>query len=93
LLPAITNAAQNPDDALLPGPMLVVEDDPLIQARLRDLLIALGYAPEALLFAGSILYCRPGSCQRWRRSKKEGPRKFPPNLLIRREFRGPTLRF
>ena len=50
----MTNTAPNADDSLLPAPMLIVEDDLLMQARLRDLLMVLGYTPEALLFAGSI---------------------------------------
>ncbi|RDJ99101.1 response regulator [Paraburkholderia lacunae] len=50
----MTNVASSPDDSLLPGPILIVEDDPLTQIRFRDMLISLGYTSEALLFAGSI---------------------------------------
>lgn len=49
-----TSAAANHEDSLLPGPVLVVEDDPLTQARLRDVLVSLGYTRDALLFAGDI---------------------------------------
>jgi len=51
----MTNAAgASREDSLLPGPVLVVEDDPLTQARLRDVLMSLGYTRDALLFAGDI---------------------------------------
>ena len=50
----MTNVSSNPDDSLLPGPILIVEDDPLTQMRLRDLLMSLGYTSEALMFAGNI---------------------------------------
>ncbi|MGE4340552.1 MAG: DNA-binding response regulator, partial [Pigmentiphaga sp.] len=35
--------------AVLPSPVLVVEDEPLLQQRLRGILLQLGYAPDALL--------------------------------------------
>lgn len=38
----------------LPAPVLVVEDEPLLQQRLRGVLLALGYAPDALLFAATL---------------------------------------
>ena len=38
----------------LPIPVLVVEDEPLLQARLNAVLKQLGYADEAMLFAGSL---------------------------------------
>ena len=41
-------------DSILPAPVLVVEDEPLLQERLGALLSGLGYAPEALVFASSI---------------------------------------
>ena len=40
--------------AVLPSPVLVVEDEPLLQQRLRGILLQLGYAPDALLFAASL---------------------------------------
>lgn len=43
-----------PDDSVLPGPLLVVEDEPLAQMRLRGVLASLGYTDDALAFAGSI---------------------------------------
>jgi len=49
-----TSAAANLEESLLPGPVLVVEDDLLTQARLRDVLMSLGYTRDALLFAGDI---------------------------------------
>jgi len=39
-------------------PVLVVEDEPLFQQRLRDILLHLGYAPEALIFAGTLAEAR-----------------------------------
>ena len=42
----------------LPAPVLVVEDEPLLQQRLRTLLLQLGYAPDALVFAGSLAEAR-----------------------------------
>ncbi|MFD1709498.1 LuxR C-terminal-related transcriptional regulator [Ottowia flava] len=38
--------------------MLVVEDEPLIRQRLRDVLLGLGYAPDALNFAASLAEAR-----------------------------------
>ncbi|RUY34365.1 response regulator transcription factor, partial [Mesorhizobium sp. M7A.F.Ca.CA.002.07.1.1] len=43
-----------PSEALLPSPLLVVEDEPMMQVRLRSILRGLGYAQEELFFAGSI---------------------------------------
>lgn len=40
--------------AVLPSPVLVVEDEPLLQQRLHGILRQLGYAPDALLSAGSL---------------------------------------
>ena len=42
----------------LPAPVLVVEDEPLLQQRLRGVLLQLGYAPDALVFAGSLAEAR-----------------------------------
>lgn len=42
--------AQDDLDSLLPSPVLVVEDEPLARARLRDVLVSLGYAEDALVF-------------------------------------------
>lgn len=40
-------------DIALPAPVLVVEDEPLLQLRLRGILLQLGYSPDALVFAAS----------------------------------------
>jgi DNA-binding NarL/FixJ family response regulator len=40
--------------AVLPSPVLVVEDEPLLQDRLHGILLQLGYAPDALLCAASV---------------------------------------
>lgn len=44
--------------AVLPSPVLVVEDEPLLQQRLRGILLQLGYAPDALLCAASLSEAR-----------------------------------
>lgn len=44
--------------AVLPSPVLVVEDEPLLQQRLHGILLQLGYAPEALLLAASVSEAR-----------------------------------
>lgn len=46
------------DDTTLPSPVLVVEDEPFLQQRLRCVLLALGYAPDALVFAASLAEAR-----------------------------------
>ncbi len=38
----------------LPAPVLVVEDEPLLQQRLRGVLLQLGYADDALVFAATL---------------------------------------
>jgi signal transduction histidine kinase len=45
----MSRAVTAPDDldSLLPSPVLVVEDEPLARARLRDVLVSLGYAEDA----------------------------------------------
>lgn len=40
--------------AVLPSPVLVVEDEPLLQQRLQGILAQLGYAPDALLLAATL---------------------------------------
>lgn len=45
-------------DSTLPVPVLVVEDEPLLQQRLRGVLLQLGYAPDALVFAASLAEAR-----------------------------------
>ena len=42
----------------LPAPVLVVEDEPLLQQRLRGVLLALGYEDDALLFAATLAEAR-----------------------------------
>ena len=46
------------DDSTLPSPVQVVEDEPLLQQRLRGVLLGLGYAPDALVFAYSLAEAR-----------------------------------
>lgn len=41
-------------DSVLPSPLLIVEDEPVMQLRLRDILKTLGYVDEALFVVGSI---------------------------------------
>lgn len=45
-------------DSTLPAPVLVVEDEPLLQQRLRGVLLHLGYSADALVFAGSLAEAR-----------------------------------
>lgn len=42
----------------MPAPVLVVEDEPLIRQRLRDVLLGLGYTPDVLNFAESLAQAR-----------------------------------
>ena len=46
------------EETLLPTPVLVVEDEPLLQQRLRGVLQQLGYADDALLFAATLAQAR-----------------------------------
>ncbi|MGF6777258.1 DNA-binding NarL/FixJ family response regulator [Paraburkholderia sp. GAS334] len=50
----MSQAFSNASESVLPGPLLVVEDEPLMQDRMRGILATLGYTDEALAFAGSI---------------------------------------
>jgi DNA-binding NarL/FixJ family response regulator len=43
---------------LLPSPLLVVEDEPVMHERLHAILIGLGYEATAVSFAGSLLEAR-----------------------------------
>ena len=45
-------------EPVLPAPVLVVEDEPLLQHRLRGVLNALGYPADALLFAATLAQAR-----------------------------------
>lgn len=45
-------------DATLPAPLLIVEDEPLMQARLRRLLSELGYTDDAIVCAGTLAESR-----------------------------------
>ncbi|KGD90737.1 LuxR family transcriptional regulator [Achromobacter sp. RTa] len=45
-------------ESTLPAPVLLVEDEPLICRRLEGLLLQLGYAPEALVFASTLAQAR-----------------------------------
>ena len=51
----MTEAAPEPT---LPAPVLVVEDEPLLQQRLRGVLKTLGYTPDALVFATTLAEAR-----------------------------------
>lgn len=44
--------------AVLPSPVMVVEDEPLLQQRLKRILLELGYAPDALHIAASLSQAR-----------------------------------
>ena len=46
------------EDSTLPAPVLVVEDEPLLQLRLRNVLTQLGYASDALVFAATLAEAR-----------------------------------
>ncbi len=45
-------------ESILPAPVLVVEDEPLLQCRLRGVLSALGYPDDALLCASTLAEAR-----------------------------------
>ncbi|RMX06037.1 DNA-binding response regulator [Corticibacter populi] len=44
----------DPATSLLPAPILIVEDEPLIQQRMRAVLVQLGYGDDQMVFAGSL---------------------------------------
>ena len=43
---------------VLPSPVLVLEDEPLLQLRLRKILLNLGYAPDSLHFTATLADAR-----------------------------------
>lgn len=45
-------------DSVLPGPLLIVEDEPMMQLRLNAILTSQGFAQDVLYFAGSIAAAR-----------------------------------
>jgi DNA-binding NarL/FixJ family response regulator len=45
-------------ESVLPGPVAIVEDEPMMQLRLRAILTTLGYTDDALSFASSIAQAR-----------------------------------
>ncbi|MBV8249285.1 MAG: response regulator transcription factor [Comamonas sp.] len=47
-----------PTESMLPGPLLVVEDEPLISKRLEGILRSLGYTEDALIFTASLAAAR-----------------------------------
>ncbi|ARU06920.1 DNA-binding response regulator [Comamonas serinivorans] len=47
-----------PTESVLPAPVLVVEDEPVLQHRLRRVLMDLGYAADALQFAATLADAR-----------------------------------
>ena len=54
-------------ESTLPAPVLVVEDEPLIRQRLRDVLLGLGYTPEVLTLLKRWRRRAPASREgRWR---------------------------
>ena len=55
---ALPGSLSFPVESTLPAPVLVVEDEPLLQQRLRGVLLQLGYAPDALVFAASLAEAR-----------------------------------
>ena len=50
----MTEFAIPPAESILPSPLLVVEDEPLIRKRLEGILRSLGYTEDALVFTASI---------------------------------------
>ena len=55
---ALPGSLSFPVESTLPAPVLVVEDEPLLQQRLRGVLLQLGYTPDALVFAASLAEAR-----------------------------------
>ena len=53
-----------PTESILPSPLLVVEDEPLIQQRLARILAQLGYQPDMLCFASTLAAARQLAAQR-----------------------------
>ncbi|MBN3729311.1 response regulator, partial [Burkholderia sp. Ac-20379] len=47
-----------PPEPLVPGPLLMVDDEPLMQRRLTAILTSLGYTDDMLLYAGSLSEAR-----------------------------------
>ncbi|ACR32162.1 response regulator transcription factor [Burkholderia glumae] len=47
-----------PPEPMVPGPLLIVDDEPMMQRRLTTILTSLGYADDALLFADSLAQAR-----------------------------------
>ncbi|VVE26900.1 DNA-binding response regulator [Pandoraea iniqua] len=45
-------------EPVLPGPLLLVEDDPATQTRMRSILTSLGYTDDAVHVAGSLAQAR-----------------------------------
>jgi DNA-binding NarL/FixJ family response regulator len=54
----MTQALPDLPESVLPGPLLIVEDETLTQRRLRAILIGLGYQAEAMQFAGNLAEAR-----------------------------------
>lgn len=51
----MNNQLQHANNLTLPAPVLIVEDDRLMQKRLRGLMHELGYTDEALVFASGVI--------------------------------------
>lgn len=58
LLTAMTVSSAPAPEPALPAPVLVVEDEPLLLQRLRGVLLGLGYAADALVFAATLAEAR-----------------------------------
>ena len=54
----MSNPSSPAIESILPVPVLVVEDEPLLQQRLCAVLMQLGYAQDALLMAASLAEAR-----------------------------------
>lgn len=52
----MSNTLQNTSNLILPAPVLIVEDDALMQKRLHGLMNQLGYTDEALVFASDVAH-------------------------------------
>jgi DNA-binding NarL/FixJ family response regulator len=46
------------DDKILPAPVFVVEDDPVIQQRLTQLLLSIGYQINEILYAQTVAHAK-----------------------------------
>ncbi len=54
----MTPLSRDTVESVLPSPLLLVEDEPLMQVRLRSILATLGYADDDISVAGSLVQAR-----------------------------------